>query len=79
MYAASRAMLPRSSRSTPSCSTSPASRAEEAHREQHQLGRDLALGALDLLELPVLELDLDQAQARDVAVVVAEELLVETE
>ena len=34
-------------------------RAGEAHREQHQLGRDLALGALDRLELRV---DLDQPQ-----------------
>ncbi len=76
LYAASRAMLPRSSRSTPSCSTRPGLlRAGEAHREQHQLGRDLALGALDLGEPAVLEHHLDQAQRPHVAVLVAEELL----
>ena len=50
-------------------------RAGEAHREEHQLGRDLALGALDLGELAALEDHVDQAQRPDVAVLVAEELL----
>ena len=50
-------------------------RAEEAHGEQHELGRDLAVGALDLLEAAVLHLHLVEAQRADVAVVVAEEAL----
>ena len=36
---ASRATLPRPSSQTPSCSTSPASGVDEAHREEHQLAR----------------------------------------
>ena len=37
-------------------------RAEEAHREQHQLRRDLPLAALDLLEAALAHLDLVQPQ-----------------
>ena len=54
----------------PSCSSRPACcRAEEAHREQHQVGRDLALGARDRLEAAVDAcVDLDAARsARDAA------------
>ena len=50
-------------------------RADEAHRQQHQLARQLEVGALDLLELAVDELDLVRAQRAHVAVVVAEEAL----
>ena len=49
-------------------------RAEEAHREEHQLRRDLALGARLRRHLPVDELDLGEAQRGDVAVGVADEL-----
>ena len=50
-------------------------RAEEAHREEHELARQLEVGALDLLELAVDHLDLVGAQRAHVAVVVAEEAL----
>ena len=54
-------------------------RADEAHREQHELARQLEVGALDLLErhpaVDDLLLDLVRAQRADVAVVVAEEAL----
>ena len=33
-------------------------RADEAHRQQHELGRELEVGALDLLEAAVDHLDL---------------------
>ena len=39
-------------------------RAEEAHREQHELRRDLPLGALDLLEAALAHDDLVQPQRR---------------
>ena len=50
-------------------------RAGEAHGQEDQVGRQLALGALDLLEPAVDPLDLVQEQRADVAVVVAEEPL----
>ena len=54
-------------------------RADEAHREQHELARQLEVGAVDLLErhaaVDELLLDLVRAQRADVAVVVAEEAL----
>ena len=54
-------------------------RADEAHREQHELARQLEVGALDLLErhaaVDELLLDLVGTQRAHVAVVVAEEAL----
>ena len=54
-------------------------RTDEAHREQHELARQLEVGALDLLErhaaVDDLLLDLVRAQRAHVAVVVAEEAL----
>ena len=49
--------------------------AEEAHREQHELARQLEVGALDLLEPAVDHLDLVRTQRAHVAVVVADEAL----
>ena len=49
-------------------------RAEEAHREEDELGGDLALGAGLGAQPAVDELDLGETQGRDVAVVVADEL-----
>ena len=54
-------------------------RTDEAHREQHELGRELEVGALDLLEdhaaVDELLLDLVGAQRPHVAGLVAEEAL----
>ena len=44
-------------------------RAGEAHGQEDQVGRELALGALDLLEAAVDPLDLVQQQRPHVAVV----------
>ena len=76
MNAASRATLPRASKATPR-SVEPAAplRADEAHRQQHELARQLEVGALDLLEAAVDHLDLVRPQRAHVAVVVADEAL----
>ena len=50
-------------------------RAGEAHGEEDQVGRQLALGALDLLEPAVDPLHLVQQQRAEVAVLVAQEAL----
>ena len=76
MNDASRATLLRGSSSTPSSSSRPgALGAEEAHREQHELARQLEVGALDLLEPAVDHLDLVRPQRAHVAVVVVDEAL----
>ena len=49
--------------------------ADEAHGQQHELARQLEVGALDLLEAAVDHLDLVGPQRPHVAVVVAEEAL----
>ena len=49
-------------------------RADEAHRQQHEVGFQLEVAALDLLELAGLHLDLVAAQPGDPAVA-ADELL----
>ena len=72
----SRATLPRSSRLDPelfdhACPLG----ADEAQREQHQLARQLEVGAVDLLELAVAPLHLVGAQRAHVAVVIGEEAL----
>ena len=46
----------------------------EAHRQRHQLGGDLPLGTRLLRQLAVHELDLDEVQPLDVAVLVALEV-----
>ena len=48
---------------------------DEAHGQQHELARQLEVGALDLLEAAVDHLDLVGPQGPHVAVVVAEEAL----
>ena len=50
-------------------------RPEEPHRQQHELARQLEVGAFDLLELAVDHLDLVRPQRAHVAVVVGEEAL----
>ena len=62
---ASRATLPRSVISTPrSVEQALPLGADEAHREQHQVGFHLEVGALELLELAAGHLDLVSAQRR---------------
>src|SRR5665647_2740090 len=47
----------------------------EAHGEQDELSRDLPLGALDLDEALVAQLDVDQPQGPNLAEIVAQNLL----
>src|SRR5262249_14209627 len=48
---------------------------DEAHREEHELARQLEVGALDLLETAVDHLDLVRDEGAHLAVVVTDEPL----
>ena len=76
MYRPSRATLPRSSNVTPSCSSHVSLlRPDEAHRQEDEVGRQLAIAALDLLEATVDHLHVVQQQGAHPAVAVVDEPL----